>query len=145
MSLFSTSPRCESKPGEFLSCAPAHLRTCRRLELQVSFPAHSMFSFTKRGAEPMRKSIAQISRALCPRCVTVNPYGHSRVLWWNMSLRGKKKKVSKRVFSALAHGQKAAVWSRVVSKYSYLLWNEKLVRMKSEAGKRAARGRKSAC
>lgn len=28
--------------------------------LQVLFPAHSMFSFTKQGAEPMRKSIAHI-------------------------------------------------------------------------------------
>lgn len=52
-----------------------------------------------------------------------------------------KKKVSKRVFSALAHGQKAAVWSRVVSKYSYLFVKREVSPNEVRSGETGSEGK----
>lgn len=68
-----------------------HFGICRHLGENAASPVsctQHVFIYQTR-SRANEKINSTDKKPLCPQCVTVNPYGHSRVLWRNMSLGGK--------------------------------------------------------
>lgn len=87
MSIFGASHVARAAKLVSFSSVKEHFRTCRQAPGLVSCKQHVFnYQMRSRGNE-------KINSPLCPRCVTVNPYGYSRVLWKNMLQREKKNEV----------------------------------------------------